>query len=119
MSRLTGTVSATQHNDYIIGSNTLFKSEIKVGSKVFIDGIAYRVKFINNDTELMLSTNYTGKSQTGLPISNNIVETVQVSSSVQEPIQTEVVVSVEEVIVTEEVVDVEEPKKSSKKKSSD
>ncbi|NQU41294.1 MAG: hypothetical protein HQ523_15200 [Lentisphaerae bacterium] len=57
---LVGTVSAVFSNTTVVGSNTLFTSELKVGSRLQIDTNIVTVAAISNTTQLTLSNPYSG-----------------------------------------------------------
>ena len=65
----TGTVSVTQGSSTVIGSGTLFTSELDEGDKIEIGGLLYRVLNILSDTELVLSSYYAGDTDSGLAYS--------------------------------------------------
>jgi PKD repeat protein len=65
----TGTISVTQGSRTIIGSGTLFTSELDEGDKIDIGGLLYRVLNIISDTELVLASYYAGDTDSGLAYS--------------------------------------------------
>ena len=66
---LTGTITATNSSDAVVGSGTLFDSELVVGDVIRIKELrgAYEVATITDDTHLTFTTDYTGTTGSGLP----------------------------------------------------
>ena len=65
----TGTISVTQGSKAVIGSGTLFTSELDEGDKIEVGGLLYKVLNIISDTELVLSSYYAGDTDSGLAYS--------------------------------------------------
>jgi len=62
----TGTLSVIQGSQVVIGSGTLFTSELAEGDKIEIDGLLYKIANIISDTELVLISYFSGNTQSGL-----------------------------------------------------
>ena len=65
----TGTIAVTQGSRTLLGSGTLFTSELDEGDKIEIEGLLYRVLNIISDTELLLASYYAGATDSGLSYS--------------------------------------------------
>lgn len=55
---LTGTITAVNNNTLVIGTSTLFTSELQVGEYIYIaaQSVFRKIRRINSDTELVLET---------------------------------------------------------------
>ena len=58
--QLTGTVSVNANSNAVIGSNTRFTQQVKVGDKIVIRGMTHYVTQVNNDSSLSVSPDYRG-----------------------------------------------------------
>lgn len=67
-SHLRGTVAAISGSPTLIGTATLFTSQLTIGSILLIEGTPYTVSAIGSDTSLTLSRNYNGATMSGLQI---------------------------------------------------
>lgn len=63
---LTGTISAFNLSNTIVGVGTQFKAELVPNDKILILGIQYTVSTIESDTALTLTSRYSGTSEGGL-----------------------------------------------------
>jgi hypothetical protein len=64
---LTGVVAVTNNNATVLGVGTLFTTEVAVGDEISLPNGVYTVQSITNDTTLVLTSTYTGSTQTALP----------------------------------------------------
>lgn len=78
-SAITGTVQVTQGSDQVIGTGTLFNTELTVNSVLIIANIPYTVKSIESDSALTLKTNYAATSASGLKIPGSFTVPVTVT----------------------------------------
>lgn len=62
--KVTGTISAK--NTKVIGTNTLFTQEIKLGESLAFKGNSYEVKEILSDTEITLKNPIEGEEVTNI-----------------------------------------------------
>jgi hypothetical protein len=72
---LQGTVSVLQNNPLVSGTSTRFITELDPGSLVNINSVTYIVLSITDDTHLILTTNYTGSTASGLTMSSGASRT--------------------------------------------
>jgi len=63
---LTGTVAVTKLSTSVIGTNTLFTTELKVNDAIKIGTETFTVSSITDDTHLTLSSAYQGITESGL-----------------------------------------------------
>ncbi len=64
--KLSGTVSVTNEEKNVIGSGTSFTTDYSIGDTITIVDVDYLVDDIVNNTELILSADYAGSTDTGL-----------------------------------------------------
>ena len=76
-----GTVSVTNGNPIVNGTGTAFKSQVAANSVIFIANNPYTVSTVNSDTQLTLTSNYTGATQSGLTISAGVTATSVASNT--------------------------------------
>lgn len=65
---LTGTVATTITSADIVGTDTLFLTELEVGDSILIESEIFTVLTITSDTALTLDSAYAGESDSGLPV---------------------------------------------------
>lgn len=65
-STLLGTVAATNASPAVLGTGTAFKTQLVVGSIIFISGVSYTVLSITDDTHLTLTASYAAATASGL-----------------------------------------------------
>lgn len=68
---ITGTVSTVADSDTVVGSSTLFETQLQVGDKIEIDSHDYVVESITDDTHLTISRWFTETSGTGAVTTSN------------------------------------------------
>ena len=68
---LTGTIEVTNTSVSVIGTSTLFTTELSVGNSITIAGVDYTVGSIVGDTLLFLTVAYAGATASGLSIIRN------------------------------------------------
>ncbi len=68
---LTGTVAATQGGGAIVGTSTLFTTELKSGQTILITGAQYRVTAIADNTHATVEPIYAGVTGSGKSIAAN------------------------------------------------
>jgi hypothetical protein len=59
---MTGTISVAGNSTSVIGTNTKFESQLRVGDYIVIRGMSYYVSDINSDTSISIVPKYTGQS---------------------------------------------------------
>ena len=81
---LQGTVTVTNGSNAVLGSGTNFDPQISVGDTIILDGTLYTVatRTIGSDTDLTLTSNFTGTTQSGLsiPASFSVPITVNIAT---------------------------------------
>jgi len=63
---MTGTISVAGNSTAVIGTNTKFESQLRVGDYIVIRGMSYYVSDINSDTSISIVPKYTGQSVTAV-----------------------------------------------------
>lgn len=63
----TGTITATNGSDEIVGAGTSFLSNITAGDYIFFKDVLHKVAVVTDNTHLDLSEVYLGKTQSSLP----------------------------------------------------
>ena len=58
--QLAGTVALTPNNNTIIGTNTLFTQQLKIGDKVVIKGMVHRVTSVTDNNTISVSPDFRG-----------------------------------------------------------
>ncbi len=82
-SRLQGTIAVTNNSPNIVGTGTAFTADLSVGSIILINNVPYTVLSIANDTNLTLSSNYTGVTASGIIIPASFIINVTTSVTLQ------------------------------------
>ena len=59
---MTGTISVAANSTSVIGTNTKFESQLRVGDYIVIRGMSYYVSDINSDTGISIVPKYSGQS---------------------------------------------------------
>ena len=70
--QISGTVTVTQNQSNVVGSNTTFTTQLIPGQFIVIRGQTYRVVAIQNDTTLFISPDYRGNTITNAVVSQTI-----------------------------------------------
>jgi hypothetical protein len=70
--QISGTVQATFNSGELIGSNTLFESQLAKGDKIVVRGQTYKVVNISNDNILHIQPPYSGVSKANIIVSKVI-----------------------------------------------
>lgn len=65
---VTGTIAVTATSVDVVGTNTLFLTELKVGNAIDISGSQYQVNSIQSNTALKLKDAYAGTTASGLTV---------------------------------------------------
>ena len=65
---ITGTISVTNSNAAVVGSSTLFTTELKEAGTITIAGVRYKILKITNNENLTLVIPYAGTTASGLTI---------------------------------------------------
>lgn len=63
---MTGTISVAGNSTSVIGTNTKFESQLRVGDYIVIRGMSYYVSDINSDTSISIVPKYNGQSVTAV-----------------------------------------------------
>jgi len=63
---MTGTIAVAGNSTSVLGTNTKFESQLRVGDYIVIRGMSYYVSDINSDTSISIVPEYTGQSVTGV-----------------------------------------------------
>ena len=58
--QLAGTIALTPNSNTILGNNTLFTQQLKIGDKVVIKGMVHRVTSVTSDTNISVSPDFRG-----------------------------------------------------------
>lgn len=70
-----GTISVTNASDLVVGLGTSFQTLFRPGDRIVIAGLGYLVKTITTDTQLNLTSDYTGATASGLAfIKDNTID---------------------------------------------
>lgn len=67
--QLSGTVGATLNSHSIVGANTRFTQQIKVGDKIMLRGMTYYITNVISDTSATIAPDYRGITATGIKAS--------------------------------------------------
>ena len=68
---LTGTVAVTNASAAVVGTGTLFTTELKAGNTLVVAGVEYKITAIASNTALTVSPVYAGSTDTGLIVTAN------------------------------------------------
>lgn len=63
---MTGTISVAANSTTVVGTNTKFESQLRVGDYIVIRGMSYYVSDINSDTSISIVPKYSGQSVTAV-----------------------------------------------------
>jgi hypothetical protein len=63
---MTGTIAVGGNSTSVLGTNTKFESQLRVGDYIVIRGMSYYVSDINSDTSISIVPEYTGQSVTAV-----------------------------------------------------
>lgn len=68
---VTGTIAVTNNSKAVVGTGTIFTTQLKTGNTLVIANVEYRIESITDNTHLTLHVKYAGSTATGLTISAN------------------------------------------------
>jgi hypothetical protein len=60
--QLAGTVTITNNSNKLIGTNSLWTQQLKIGDKVVVKGMVHRITSITSDTEVSMAPDFRGVS---------------------------------------------------------
>ena len=63
----TGSLTATNNSDVILGASTAFEGNVAIGDYIFFAGNTYTIIEVTDDTHLKIDTNYEGRTFSFLP----------------------------------------------------
>ena len=67
--QITGTVSATQNSNQIVGANTRFTTQVRNNDKIVVRGMTHMVTQVANNTHMFVTPDYRGVTASGIKAS--------------------------------------------------
>jgi hypothetical protein len=68
---VTGTIAVTNASGAVVGTSTVFTTELKTGQTLVIDSVEYRIAAIASATALTITPVYAGSTASGLTVTSN------------------------------------------------